>query len=783
VNEQRRDLLAVVAIVLAHGAALAVLLIAGASFYYEDFERYHLPLRVAVVDALREGQLPLWNPYVFLGAPLAANPLAQVFYPPGWPLLLLEETVGLNALVVLHLAIGAVGTFLLARGRASRTAALCAALSFSLGGIAISYTTNPPFLCSLAWLPLVLLGYRHAVERDLVGGACGAAAALALLLLAGDVQLAITSALILAILAAGQIALAAPGGWRSAAGRASAALLLVFGLGVALAAVQLLPALEFAGLSERAAGVSAGERAEFSFHPARLVSLLLARAFGAQLPHNSFWPAHLAGGPRFWFFSIYAGALLLLLAIAALRRRDAWTLGLAVGGVVLVALATGRYGPVHELAERALPLLTQVRFPEKFLAPIGVLIPVLGAEGLDRVIAGEARLRVLGGLSALCLLGLAAWASQAPLRQAIAAYPEAAATAAAAAEQIAADGGLLALLAAAALALYLGGARRGWSTSARRAALAALVGIDLLVAGGHYLWLDSLAALRTPPALRPRLVGEDAAPPRLLRVSELDFQPHHADEAEWRRFAAYRRETFFPNLAARWRVGTLLAFGAGFPADVLRASRGIDAVAAPRWAAVLATGWIVRPGGGQPSVLPPVVLERLPGALPRARLTGAALVPDARALALVLGGHDFRRAAAVEPQVALEAGTPLDAAAAVILTRSLPREGGGSARVADYRANAVTVAVAAERPSLLVLAEAFFPGWRATVDGREVPIFRADLLGRAVVVPAGRHEVHFRFRATAVGDGARVSAVALVVLIVLIGVHRHRRRVRRVLTR
>jgi hypothetical protein len=66
----------------------------------------------------------------------------------------------------------------------------------------------------------------------------------------------------------------------------------------------------------------------------------------------------------------------------------------------------------------------------------------------------------------------------------------------------------------------------------------------------------------------------------------------------------------------------------------------------------------------------------------------------------------------------------------------------------------------ADAPSLLVLADVFYPGWHADVDGREVPIIRASLVARGVGLGAGDHVVTFRYVPRSFAFGAGVSFVA-----------------------
>ena len=53
-----------------------------------DIFTYFYPYRAAVNEALAAGRLPLWNPDLFMGAPLLANAQAGALYPLNWPLVL-----------------------------------------------------------------------------------------------------------------------------------------------------------------------------------------------------------------------------------------------------------------------------------------------------------------------------------------------------------------------------------------------------------------------------------------------------------------------------------------------------------------------------------------------------------------------------------------------------------------------------------------------------------------------------------------------------------------------
>jgi uncharacterized membrane protein YfhO len=125
---------------------------------------------------------------------------------------------------------------------------------------------------------------------------------------------------------------------------------------------------------------------------------------------------------------------------------------------------------------------------------------------------------------------------------------------------------------------------------------------------------------------------------------------------------------------------------------------------------------------------------------------------------------DPRREAIVEEPVAGLAQQPLRPGAA------------GSARIVDEDPERVAIEADANRRALLVLADVHYPGWKAEVDGEEVPIERVDYLLRGVALPAGRHAVEFRYEPLSWRIGWITSLTALLVLLAVVALSTASRR-------
>ena len=86
---------------------------------------------------------------------------------------------------------------------------------------------------------------------------------------------------------------------------------------------------------------------------------------------------------------------------------------------------------------------------------------------------------------------------------------------------------------------------------------------------------------------------------------------------------------------------------------------------------------------------------------------------------------------------------------------------GVSVSTTTYAPAHVVVETETPEPAVLVLSDTFDPRWRAWDNGQSVPIARGDHALRAVFLPAGRHQIEFRFRQPSVFVGLGITLATL----------------------
>ena len=377
-----------------------------------DVFTYFTPYRDFAAASLRAGALPLWNPYLFLGAPFLANSQAAVFYPLHWPLAWLSAPRAIVWTIVLHAWLGGAFTYgWLRRGlRLQPLAAWLGGVAFAGSGFIGGHVGQINQLNAFAWFPALLWvasalpGSKPIPVQKGISAAVLIGAIFAVQLLAGHTQAWYISAIgvglyLLAHLLSAVPAPAAPSngrvmawsrlpdGLRLILSRAGAWPLLILALGLViglgLAAIQLVPTLELSALSPRANGMTYREVVSFSLKPQWLPWALLP-AYGQNL-------AARFGTVAYAEYVAYLGVSGLLLAMWGARVGKRWRwplLALALGGL---ALAVGAYNPLYYLAYRVIPGWALFRAPARWLLLYTAGMAGLIAVGVDalQVRAGQ----------------------------------------------------------------------------------------------------------------------------------------------------------------------------------------------------------------------------------------------------------------------------------------------------------------------------------------------------------------------------------------------------------
>ena len=144
------------------------------------------------MEGLREGRIPLWEPYTYAGYPLHADIAAQLFYPPAWLAFLFgvvrEDAIvyWLEWLVALHLMLAGAGAYMLLRRLSCRRGpALFGATAFQLGCFFSSQPQHLGAVSGAAWMPFAWLGVVLLADGFSLRRFALLATALAMIFLAG----------------------------------------------------------------------------------------------------------------------------------------------------------------------------------------------------------------------------------------------------------------------------------------------------------------------------------------------------------------------------------------------------------------------------------------------------------------------------------------------------------------------------------------------------------------------------------------------------------------------
>jgi hypothetical protein len=713
-------------------------------YFASDIFNGELPGRALVGHLLRQGQMPTWTNQLCSGLPLAGTPAdpiglgAFTFLPPG---------AALDLLVIVLLLVAAHGAYGLARRfGADRTCAVLAGLAFADSGYIACQLKHLSIVSTVVWLPVGLLlvdgvlGHGDDPEAAPapappkpggVGGRRALLMALFGLVFAEQALSGFPQSAYICALVYGSFALFRLIADRRRLGPLPVWLKLAAGLGLATAlgaaagAVVLLPLSKLGSVSDRSEALGYIWSTRLAYWPSNWMTFFVPYING-DISNNSY-----IGPPFFWEDYGYVGLAPALLAIYAgvRERRRPVVMFSIVMTVVAYLFALGAATPVFRVAYELLPGMKLFRFPTRFLIVVELGIALLGAIGLTRLRADLER----------------RWAAPSRMPQMI----------------------VVAICVVTALDLFIYQPRQNPMVPAREW-LAAPPTVDLIRATGG--------------GAEPRTFT-----PRHRDLHRSTFLVAHG----WADVQPYfeLREVLEPNtgggywnipsadcyagISARWttdvwgdhnREASLVSLlsALDFDTRTLRVHAAL-----PKILKSYGVTHVLSPFKQQGTALP------LVGQTANAyvyRVDGAARVRFVQAARHVTTDQETARRLldfSFDPDREILLADAPDSVHPTVDEIGDASTSATAGRAVVTREDARELVIDADAPAngFLLVADTFYPGWTATVDGAPTPIYRANHSVRGIQLSKGHHDVRFVYDAPGFTRGLQISLVSTVLLL------------------
>jgi len=686
----------------------------------------------------------LWCPYIFFGIPHAANAQSEVFYPFNFLFCVFGAERGLVYYIVFHHIFFVLTLFVaLRRLSFSAEASLIGSIAAGFGGYMTSLTLYVVLLSAATWMPLIMICLRESLGKKWLPWGLLLGLALALQFLAGEYEISAMTTLF-AFLA---VFFSKPGGLRDLV-KMSAVLAFGFLWGIVLSLPQIALTWEMIPLSNRSQGMNLNYALYWSVPLSTLKNLVIPNFF---LPYSAGLYSSLGRIIYYNFIeSFYLGLGLAPLAVFGLFNRQRtrvwpWFIFALFGLAMMLGdnLPVPVYGFLHTHA----PAMKFFRIPAKYFFFVNfgfIMLSLYGYEYLGNrkwSVKLLSMLFIIAGLAAAGLL----MANPVKVSELSDQYIEVVRY------------------------FYMRSIMRASACLFLSLGLVFLVGVlkqnALGTAFALVVFVDLFMAHRY---LNPSASRDFYQPNNLIREFK-DKEKNRIDPV--RMFSLFNSNELVPKTVASryWRYEKCRDYldqdwAVYFDLDNLRGESSFYPADIDRYKKVLVhTGWpdselILARSGVEYTYHPDTGFKKLSRVFDRAMVFyQTKAVPDQRQAIWYLAVLDFpaQQTLILEAKAAEMKSSPE-------LLISEP------ARIVKYENEKVVIEAEARREGWLLLLDAYYPGWKAEVDGKPVEIYRADGFFRAVKIPAGKHVITFSYFPDIFRNSLYVSGAGFLLWLVLL---------------
>jgi len=381
------------------------------SFVFRDYGLACYPMAHFFRQSVWEGQIPLWNPYVDCGMPFMAQWNTLVLYPVSVFFMIFPLTWSLCFFCLIHLFLGGMGMFFLARSWTKLPlAAAVAGIGFAFSGLVSSSLTWPHNMVALGWFPWLVFAAERAWQH---GGRWLIAASVigALQMLSGVPELILLNWFWIFLY---WLALFIKGSFSRQTLLLRLTLIVV--IISLLTAAQLIPFFDLLFHSQRDSGYG---NTEWAMPVTGLANLFFPLFYCTPQVFDVYFQFH-----QYYTPSYYSGLIILLLALSvALYPNKSRTHSVMLMVFLGIFLSFGDSGFLYPFLRKVFPAIGFMRYPVKFMFIPCFFLPLLAAIGLANFLnlSPEARpiyfrrIRIMGVICAGLVCFFVWWSLHYPL--------------------------------------------------------------------------------------------------------------------------------------------------------------------------------------------------------------------------------------------------------------------------------------------------------------------------------------------------------------------------------
>lgn len=723
----------------------------------QDAWHYYMPIKERIATVFNDPGQFFWEAAVDCGRPYLADPISQALYPGNLLFLLFSGPLAWKLFVLLHMGLTILGFLRLAASfQIEKTGAFFGALLFIGSGAVLSHHWSPIWWVGIAWLPWAMAATRSLLhDQPEAWGMVKTALPVALMILGGSyepllayIYYAALEVLMKAVQNRKELIAGKAGTSRLKQLAPYLLLALAALLSIALTTAQLGPTFEFLAQCDRSKGSHPGQVYRWSLSYWRFGEFFAPQLFGGQ-ETGFYWMSladRTAPNSQPFLRGIYVGMPVLLLAFQGFLsspKKQRWILGL--GLLVTLLLAMGKFTPLFWAARHLAPGVKLFRYPEKITTIAMVFLSLFAARGCSSLFGERKALQRAGIVAFILLLGSVGvfwWQSGVLIESFNDRFTELGqVTDSEEIHQLMLQSLAWALgVTTFFTALLFAPLKNKKVRIAYSIVIVALPLLDMVNTNRHLKILVPLEALKQAPKELPKIEEGKKIRPRIATRQPCGFVRIVPQQAS---FFGFDSTDGYGSARLANRLEFDNCFG-----DQLESKRlkclGVDyTLERPR---DLAEGYreVYHPGE--------VGVEAFPGS-PRFRWGRRLfMVKRAEDQALLMRSENFKaRGDLVIVEDELVGGECKDAVE--------------SLTVEELSAAYIRLKTDCSERRYLLICDSYYPGWTATVDGKDVKIYQANLCFRAIVLEPGSHTIEWRYRPSHFYFYLLISGLATLILI------------------